>query len=75
MGEALTLFYQIYQMLLDLIFNDLEIAADVTVGWVLVSCFVFGVLIRSILNLPSKANSYTTDKTYEANIARRKQYK
>lgn len=52
MAEALTILYQIYNSFLDLVFNRFELFTGVTIGWVLVSIVVFGLMISNILNLP-----------------------
>ena len=54
MGEAVTLLFQIYSKFIEVIFDKLEILDGVSIGWVLVSIFVFSVLIRSIMAIPSK---------------------
>ena len=54
MGEAVTLLFQIYSKFIEFIFDKLEILDGVTIGWIFVSIFVFSVLIRSIMAIPSK---------------------
>ena len=55
MSDAIELFFQIYAKFVQLIFTDLDIGGGVTIGWVIVVCFVFYVVIRNILALPSKS--------------------
>lgn len=52
MTEALGYLYYIYDKFIDLVFNRLEIVANVSIGWVIISVMLFSMLIRSILNLP-----------------------
>ncbi len=52
MAQALNYIYQIYAKFLDLVFNQFQMFNGVTIGWVMVSTIVFGLLINSILNLP-----------------------
>lgn len=52
MNEALTYIYLIYSRFISLVFTDFALFNGVTIGWVLISVLVFGILIRSILNLP-----------------------
>ena len=52
MAQALTFLYQIYQQFIGFVFNDMEIAPNVTFGWLAISVMVFGILINSILNIP-----------------------
>ena len=65
MQQALTYFYYFFEKCLDYVFNTMEIAQNVTVGWVIVSVLVMSMLIRSILNVPKSAHlnhkyEYTT---------------
>lgn len=55
MNEALSLIFRLYYMFVDLLFNDFEIATNVTLGWVLTAVFIAVILIRSILNIPHGA--------------------
>ena len=57
MSDALSIIYQIYDRFVNLIFNQLEVAPNVTIGWIAVVCVVFSILFRNILALPSKAGS------------------
>ena len=52
MAQALNYLYQIYQQFIGFVFNDMEIAPNVTFGWIAISVIVFGILINSILNIP-----------------------
>lgn len=54
MGDAVTLLFQIYSKFIEFIFDKFEILDGVTIGWIFVSILVFGVLIRSIMAIPSK---------------------
>ena len=57
MTEALSIIYQIYDKFINMVFNQLEVAPNVTIGWIAVVCVVFSILFRNILALPSKAGS------------------
>ena len=67
MNDALTYFYYIFNKLITLVFDDLEIFSGVTIGWVVTCCFVFGILLYNILALPNKAptthNAYRPTQT------------
>ena len=52
MGEALLYIYQIFSAFVTFVFNDMLIAQGVSIGWVAVVVLIFGILIRSILNVP-----------------------
>ena len=56
MQDAITLFYKVLQIIVSWIF-DAEIVSGVSIGWVFVSIAIFGILIRSILNVPKSSNS------------------
>lgn len=55
MTDAITLFFQIYAKFIQLMFEDLDIGGGVTIGWVIVVCFVFYIVIRNILALPNRS--------------------
>lgn len=52
MNEALNCIFEFYQLLISFIFDRMVFFDGVTFGWVIISCLVFGFLIRSILVLP-----------------------
>ena len=52
MANALTYLYQIYSAFLDLVFNQFELFANVTIGWVGIVIMVMSMIIVSILNIP-----------------------
>lgn len=56
MADAITLFYQVLQILVSWIFNA-EILSGVSIGWIFVSVAIFSILVRSILNVPKSSNS------------------
>ena len=60
MSDAITLFYKVLQIIVSWIF-DAEIVSGVTLGWIFVSIAIFGILIRSILNVPKSSNSFNAD--------------
>lgn len=57
MAQALGYIYDIYSGFLNLVFNVFAIESGVTVGWIIVSVIVFGLMINNILNLPKSAPS------------------
>ena len=52
MSEALEYIYYIFDSMFDWLFNDAELFENVTIGWVIVVCILFGMVIKSILNIP-----------------------
>ena len=61
MQDAITLFYQIIQILVSWVF-DAEIVSGVSSGWVFVSSIVFSLLIRNILNVPKRSTTFKASK-------------
>lgn len=59
MSEALELLFQIYFKFVDFIFDKAEIFNGVTLGWIALSVLVFGVLIRSLLAVPSRSQGHS----------------
>lgn len=58
MSEALGYFYDIYTAFISFIFgSNAEFIPGVSIGWFFVSCFVFTVLLKNIINLPKRSLS------------------
>lgn len=53
MSDAITLFFYIFNKIYNFLFNEALIEPNVSVGWVFVTVVIFGLIIRTILNLPS----------------------
>lgn len=68
MNEALTYLYYIYDKFVDLVFNRLEIANNISIGWIIISVIIFSILIRSILNLPRGMGSFDKFREHEYKI-------
>lgn len=59
MTEALSIFYDIYSTFIGFIFGtDSEFISGVSLGWFFVSCIIFSILIRNIINIPKKGSSF-----------------
>lgn len=56
MVDAITLFYKVLQIIVSWVFSA-ELVSGVSIGWIFVSIAIFGILIRSILNVPKSSNS------------------
>lgn len=52
MSEALEYLYYIYDKFVYFVFNTMAIDTGITYGWIVISIFIFSILIRSVLNLP-----------------------
>lgn len=52
MNEAFNGIFDFYYQFIEFIFNDMVLFDGITFGWIFISCFVFGFLIKSILVLP-----------------------
>lgn len=59
MVDAINLLFQIYLKFVDFIFDKAEILNGVTLGWIVLSVLIFGVLIRSLMAVPSRSQSHT----------------
>ena len=66
MQDAITLFYQILQILVSWIFSA-EIVSGVSIGWIFVSVAIFSILVRSILNVPKSSNSLNVSRKEYSN--------
>lgn len=53
MENAFTLVFEILGRFFDLFFNKMVIVQGVTLGWVLIVCLMFGIVISSLLNVPN----------------------
>lgn len=56
MADALTYFYYFFNKMLTFVFSTMAIQSGVTVGWIIVSVIVMGMLVRTILNIPKGVN-------------------
>ena len=59
MVDAINLLFQIYLKFVDFIFDKAEILNSVTLGWIALSVLIFGVLIRSLMAVPSRSQTHT----------------
>lgn len=59
MVDAINLLFQIYLKFVDFVFDKAEILSGVTLGWIALSVLIFGVLIRSLMAVPSRSQSHT----------------
>lgn len=68
MNQALTYLYYIFDSFIDLVFNRMEIASNVTIGWIMISITLFALIIRSVLNLPKgmTINRHSTTTYYNS---------
>lgn len=51
MSNAIDIFYYIFTQFINFFFNS-YILEGVSLGWVVITCIIFGILIRSVLNIP-----------------------
>lgn len=60
MSQAWQYIWYIFSKFINFIFNETVFTSDgATIGWVAVVVFIFGMLIKSLLNLPRHAPRYT----------------
>ena len=62
MSTALGYIWYIFDKLINWFFNDTEMFEGVTIGWVIIVVTVFGLLIKSLLNIPRGARRISTDR-------------
>ena len=62
MTEALNYIWYIFDKLINWFFNDTVLFEGVTIGWVIVVITVFGLLIKSLLNVPRGARGVSADR-------------
>lgn len=53
MNEALTYIYYIFDKFINFIFNEALLFNGVSIGWVVISIFIFSFVIQNILVVPS----------------------
>lgn len=59
MNEAFELLFQIYSRFIDFVFEKAVLINGASLGWIVVSVFIFAVLIRSLMAVPSKSQGHT----------------
>lgn len=59
MNEAFELLFQIYSRFIDFVFEKAVLINGASLGWIFVSIFVFAVLIRSLMAVPSRSQGHT----------------
>lgn len=76
MNEALTYLYYIYDKFIVFVFDTMEIFDGVTVGWIVISLILFGLIIRSVLNVPRQMGSFDKfrEHTYRVDTSKGTQY-
>lgn len=66
MNDAIELFYYIFTKIYNFVFNQAVFTQGVSIGWVLVAVILFGIVVSSVLNIPSglKIGKYETRSYY-----------
>lgn len=62
MNTALNYLYYCYDKLIVFIFDTCDFGGGVTIGWILISVFVFNILISNILAVPTKSQGMSISK-------------
>lgn len=52
MEQAINVVFYIFNKSIDLLFNQVELVDGVYLGWVILTCIIFGIIFSSILNTP-----------------------
>ena len=53
MENAINVVLYIFNKIIDLLFNKIQILPDVYLGWVIISVILFSIIFNSILNIPT----------------------
>lgn len=53
MSDAISVFYYVFNKIYNFLFNQAFIEEGVSIGWIFVTVVIFGLIIRSILNIPN----------------------
>lgn len=53
MSDAITVFFYVFNKIYNFLFNEALIEENVSIGWIFVTVVIFGLIIRTVLNLPS----------------------
>lgn len=53
MVNAINIVLYIFNKIIDLLFNKIQILPDVYLGWVIISVILFSIIFNSILNIPT----------------------
>lgn len=62
MNEALNYIYYCYDKFINFIFNTCDFGNGITIGWIIISVFVFNILISNILAVPTKSQGMSISK-------------
>lgn len=66
MSEAINIVFYIFNKLINLLFNEIQILEGVYLGWVILVVILFGIIFNSLLNIP-KLGIMNTDKKEKPN--------
>lgn len=75
MTQALQIFWYIFQKFNSLIFDQFQIANNVTVGWIIVSAIVMLMIVKTLLNIPVSKAEGDFNMTRRMYMNRRNRYK
>lgn len=65
MTNALTIINYIFSKFIDLFFDKLTIANNVTIGWVMIVIIIFGIMIYNILSVAKSSQSHFIERDNE----------
>lgn len=52
MSQAINIVFYIFNKLINLLFNEIQIIEGVYLGWVIIVVIIFGIIFNSLLNIP-----------------------
>lgn len=71
MGDALNLIYYCFSKFLVLFFDTFELFSNVTIGWILVSIFILGIMISNILSAARNSSVYSSSRSSDRELWRK----
>ena len=52
MNQAINIVFYIFNKIINLLFNEIQIIEGVYLGWVILVILIFGIIFNSLLNIP-----------------------
>lgn len=57
MSGALSVFYYIWDSIINLVFQTLQIESGVSIGWIIIAVIIIGFITANILSVPRSINA------------------
>ena len=66
MSDAINIVFYIFNKIINLLFNEIQILNGVYLGWIIIVVIIFGIIFNSLLNIP-KLGIMNPDKERKSN--------